>query len=337
MRRVLITGFEVFSKHSKNISEDLVLTLPNELLIADPWGKSRPYDIASIEVKLEKEILSVDENGSRRISSRIDSGDTWDAIIHLGLCGSCEIPRVELVASNILDMRIPDNLGRLEKNTKLGEIDKKIMLNHDFIFSEIIGQEFELSTDAGNFICNETYFYTLKSIEDRGLEKRMQCLFLHLPDYQYITLNSCSELLKEIIGRTLFKPVMPVAAGVIIHDSEFLLARRNDNFNDGFWEFPGGKLNFGESASQAVERELKEEFDWDVISLENLGTWHHIETEYDIELKVFRCRFNGDNPNFLDKRKWTSHDQIKWISDPSEVSPYVGSDQDVARHVSKLI
>ena len=56
MRRVLITGFDVFSKHSKNISEDLVLTLPNELLIADPWGKSRQYDIASIEVLDEFQI-----------------------------------------------------------------------------------------------------------------------------------------------------------------------------------------------------------------------------------------------------------------------------------------
>ena len=36
----------------------------------------------------------------------------WDAILHLGLCGECTQPRIELRAEDVLDMRIPDNSGR---------------------------------------------------------------------------------------------------------------------------------------------------------------------------------------------------------------------------------
>ena len=337
MRRILVTGFEVFSNHSSNISQDLILALPEKILIDDPWKESRYYNLESQEIELEKEILTVDFNGSKRISKRIESGESWDAIIHLGLCESCLIPRVELVASNILDMKIPDNLGRLEKDAKIGDIDQKTTVEHEIIFSKSADQVFELSTDAGNYICNETYFYTLQALANKATNSRIPCLFLHLPSYDNITLDSCRILLSELMGRISFKPVMDVAAGVIIHDSMMLVARRNDKSHSGHWEFPGGKLNFRENASQAIVRELKEEFDWDVVSVEHLGNWFHFGDDCDIELNVQRCKFDGELPDFQNKEKWTSHDRIKWVRNYSEVGPYVGSDKEVAKVVSKLI
>ena len=180
MRRILVTGFEVFSNHSSNISQDLILSLPEKILIDDPWKESRNYVLESIEIELEKEILTVDFNGSKRTSKRLESGESWDAIIHLGLCESCLIPRVELVASNILDMKIPDNLGRLEKHSKIGEKEQKTTVDHEIIFSNLVDLELELSTDAGNYICNETYYYTLQALANKANDSRIPCLFLHL-------------------------------------------------------------------------------------------------------------------------------------------------------------
>ena len=337
MRRILVTGFEVFSQHKTNISQDIISTLDEKIIVDDPWYKSRAYKLDAVEIELERKILTVDSFGSRNISERLGQGESWDAIIHMGLCDSCLIPRIELLASNILDMKIPDNLGRLEKNTKIGESNLKTKMNHEIIFSKILSQEFELSFDAGNYICNETYFHTLKAIANRKSDNEIPCIFLHLPNYDKITIENCKNLLSEVIGRMIFKPVISVAAGVIVHDSKMLVARRNDKQHSGYWEFPGGKLNLRENASDAIVRELYEEFGWNINSVEHLGNWFHSRTDYDIELIVQKCNFQGELPNFNDKKNWTSHDQIKWISDHAGVSPYVGCDEEVANAVSGLI
>ena len=53
---------------------------------------------------------------------------------------------------------------------------------------------------------------------------------------------------------------MEVVAAVLIQHSRVLLARRPLAKNHGgLWEFPGGKVNSGESASDALKRELQEE------------------------------------------------------------------------------
>ena len=60
--------------------------------------------------------------------------------------------------------------------------------------------------------------------------------------------------------------VVDVAVGVLIRDAgDFLLAQRPDGKPyAGYWEFPGGKLEPGESVSQALHRELHEELGLDV-------------------------------------------------------------------------
>jgi 8-oxo-dGTP diphosphatase len=51
-----------------------------------------------------------------------------------------------------------------------------------------------------------------------------------------------------------------VTAGIIRKDGSFLLARRSSGEKlAGFWEFPGGKLENGETPEACLERELKEE------------------------------------------------------------------------------
>jgi len=51
-----------------------------------------------------------------------------------------------------------------------------------------------------------------------------------------------------------------VAAGIIVSDGRVLLTRRAENEHEaGLWEFPGGKLEAGETPQQCLERELREE------------------------------------------------------------------------------
>jgi 8-oxo-dGTP diphosphatase len=53
----------------------------------------------------------------------------------------------------------------------------------------------------------------------------------------------------------------PVAAviGVLAKDEKLLLVRRANPPDAGYWGFPGGKINFGETIAEAAVRELREE------------------------------------------------------------------------------
>lgn len=56
------------------------------------------------------------------------------------------------------------------------------------------------------------------------------------------------------------KPVILVVAGVIEKAGKFLLTQRFEHASQGgLWEFPGGKVEAGETPEQALERELQEE------------------------------------------------------------------------------
>lgn len=60
---------------------------------------------------------------------------------------------------------------------------------------------------------------------------------------------------------------IPVIAAVIRRDGRYLVGRRPDaKRHGGLWEFPGGKVDPGESWLEAVRRELSEELDMDAVA-----------------------------------------------------------------------
>jgi 8-oxo-dGTP diphosphatase len=78
---------------------------------------------------------------------------------------------------------------------------------------------------------------------------------------------------------------MQVAAGVIRRGGEVLLSRRPAHKpHGGLWEFPGGKLQAGESAEQALQRELMEELGIHVDRVRTLTSIHHRYPAFDIQL-----------------------------------------------------
>ena len=94
-----------------NVSMDVVNTLPDTMVVDDPWSALRALS-KPMNVELERLVLSVDTAGSMTVANRIASGESWDAVLHLGVCGTCTVPRLETLAADRLAMRIPDNGGR---------------------------------------------------------------------------------------------------------------------------------------------------------------------------------------------------------------------------------
>ena len=88
------------------------------------------------------------------------------------------------------------------------------------------------------------------------------------------------------------KPIH-VAVGVITSTNEYqqtqyFLTKRLDNVHQGGkWEFPGGKVEKGETIAQALARELKEEVNIDVFSCHPLTIIHHDYGDKKVCLEVF--------------------------------------------------
>ena len=71
---------------------------------------------------------------------------------------------------------------------------------------------------------------------------------------------------------------LEVVAGILWRDQRFLAAQRPPgSVQEGWWEFPGGKLEAGESAEQALARELREELG---VRTEQADFWRTVEHVY---------------------------------------------------------
>lgn len=325
MVRILVTGFEPFGKHAENISSEVVLQLPSQILLEDPWFESRQSNQASLEVTLEKRILTVDEFGSREIASAIQDGSDWDAILHLGLCETCQIPRIETLAQDHLNMRIPDNNGRqISHQSIIGDGDFSVSIPTEAWMSLPWSVECERSQDAGAYLCNETFYQTLHTLDKvhDGIEKAPPCLFVHLPSPEKCSLERALVCVQEVLQRMMFRPVIPVVGALISHNEQYLVAQRSSTQKHaGKWEFPGGKVELDETQESALKREIEEEFGWFVRCDKAVGTWHHSLEKTEIALHILPTHFIGAHPNFEDKSLWTAHEEVFWrnLSDDSKL------------------
>lgn len=118
-----------------------------------------------------------------------------------------------------------------------------------------------------------------------------------------------------------------VTAAVIRKGQKILLAQRNfDDINGaGKWEFPGGKVDFGEHPEDCIRREIKEELNIEIAIDSFLGLSSHIYRspgkEAHVILLCYLCDYVAGELKCLDAA------DAKWI-DPSEVSSFDLADAD---------
>lgn len=104
-----------------------------------------------------------------------------------------------------------------------------------------------------------------------------------------------------------------VVAAVFCKDGLVLACRRNaDRAEGGRWEFPGGKIESGESPQQALRREILEELAVSIVVGDHLDTSTTIVDGRPIQLSCFLVeRFSPDPV------RSTDHDQLSWCAPES--------------------
>jgi 8-oxo-dGTP diphosphatase len=118
--------------------------------------------------------------------------------------------------------------------------------------------------------------------------------------------------------------VIEVAAGLIHRDGRYLIARRKPGTHlAGFWEFPGGKREMGESLTECLQRELFEELS---IRIDLPIPYRIIRHNYlgqIIELHFFRCAIEQGEPVPI------GCEEIRWVC-PEDLTQFTFPPADYA-------
>ena len=99
-----------------------------------------------------------------------------------------------------------------------------------------------------------------------------------------------------------------VVAAIIIHNNKVFATQRGyGEFKDG-WEFPGGKIETGETPEEALVREVKEGLDTEVEVRELMDTVEYDYPTFHLSMDCFICRILSGNLVLKE------HEDAKWLT-----------------------
>ena len=115
------------------------------------------------------------------------------------------------------------------------------------------------------------------------------------------------------------KPTEVVVAVAFDKDGRFLMTSRPEGkVYAGYWEFPGGKIEPGETPQQALKREIEEELDTEIAVHEKIGTIEYDYPAFHLSMDCFWCEvLSGDLVlKEAEAARWLTKDEldsVQWL------------------------
>ena len=115
-----------------------------------------------------------------------------------------------------------------------------------------------------------------------------------------------------------------VVAAVIVRDGKYFATQRGYGEFKDFWEFPGGKMEAGESREAALRREIREELDIDICVGTYLTTVEYDYPSFHLTMHCFLCTIAAGEPVLKEHEKalWLrleELDAVSWLPADVEV------------------
>jgi A/G-specific adenine glycosylase len=140
------------------------------------------------------------------------------------------------------------------------------------------------------------------------LPKNPRCLLCPLLELCEARLHGVQDQ-RPVLAPKKVIPHYTVTAAVIRRGQKVLLAQRlSGGLLGGMWEFPGGKVEPGESLEACLQRELREELEIEIEINEPFGVYLHAFTHFRISLHAFLCRLASGVPRAVQAAA------VKWVA-----------------------
>ena len=110
--------------------------------------------------------------------------------------------------------------------------------------------------------------------------------------------------------------IIQVLAAVIVKDNKILCTQRGEHKYDYLsnkWEFPGGKMEVGESQEETIQREIREELSMEIKPLKHLMSNQHLYPDFSIELHTWLCQPLSESMELKEHRSsiWLTATELK--------------------------
>jgi A/G-specific adenine glycosylase len=108
-------------------------------------------------------------------------------------------------------------------------------------------------------------------------------------------------------SKSIIPPYQVVAAVIREGDKVLIDKRRSGSLLGGMWEFPGGKVEKGESLADAIVREISEELGIEITAGKELNAYEHAYTHFSVTVHAIVCEIIKGKPKALEA------DEIAWV------------------------
>ena len=126
--------------------------------------------------------------------------------------------------------------------------------------------------------------------------------------------------------------IVKVVAAIIIHENKIFATQRGyGEFKDG-WEFPGGKIEPGETPQEALVREIKEELDIEIEVKDFLETVEYDYPEFHLSMDCFFCSIRSGELVLKE------HEAAKWLTvETLDSVDWLPADQGLVEEIRKYL